>query len=261
VASVLAREMAIGGSIGRGIGRTDGPLVSVAPSLEAAEAPMGFQLNAAQGPAAQAICTSGRGADLVIGSGRSTMLAVVTDAFESAGCQVLGTAASGQAALNLGDTGDMADFRTIASLMWRLDHDLLRLDSRTVVILDEAGMTDGPDFLGMASAGRALRHEDGNCRGYPAARQRRPGWCAQCPVGTSSGVGALAGRQLPPGRRRRGDGLYRGLPRRHCAGPCSLASPLRTRIVALGPRVLDVGGAASARPKRCGRAHRRLAAP
>jgi ATP-dependent exoDNAse (exonuclease V) alpha subunit len=78
------------------------------------------------------------------------MLNVVAAAFEEAGCQVIGTATSGQAARNLGGEADIDNSRTIASLMWHLDHDRLRLDGRTLVILDEAGMTDDPDMLRLA---------------------------------------------------------------------------------------------------------------
>jgi ATP-dependent exoDNAse (exonuclease V) alpha subunit len=42
----------------------------------------------------------------------------------------------------LGDEADIENSRTLASLMWRLDHDRAHLNARTVVILDEAGMTD-----------------------------------------------------------------------------------------------------------------------
>jgi hypothetical protein len=72
------------------------------------------------------------------------MLNVVAPAYEAAGCQVIGTATSGQAARNLGDEAAIDNSRTIASLMWHLDHGRLCLDDRTLVVLDEAGMTDGP---------------------------------------------------------------------------------------------------------------------
>ena len=145
---------------------------------------MGYQLDAAQRAAAEAICTSGRGAEFVVGvagSGKSTMLAVVTDAFEAAGCQVLGTATSGQAARNLGDAAEIDESRTIASLMWRLDHDRLRLDRRTVLILDEAGMTDDPDFLRLA-----LRVEEAGAKLVIVGDNRQLG-----SVGPGGAMGAL----------------------------------------------------------------------
>jgi ABC-type branched-subunit amino acid transport system ATPase component len=66
---------------------------------------VGGRLSDAQRQAVEAICGSGRGAEIVVGvagSGKTTMLNVVKGAFEAAGCQVIGTATSGQAAGNLG---------------------------------------------------------------------------------------------------------------------------------------------------------------
>ena len=46
----------------------------------------------------------------------------------------------------------MGESRTMASLLWRLEHGRLRLDRRTVVILDEAGMADDPSLLRLLAA-------------------------------------------------------------------------------------------------------------
>jgi ATP-dependent exoDNAse (exonuclease V) alpha subunit len=70
------------------------------------------------------------------------MLKVVAAAYEASGCGVIGTANSGQAARTLGREAEVAEARTLASLLWRVDHDRLVLDDQTVVILDEAGMTE-----------------------------------------------------------------------------------------------------------------------
>ena len=82
----------------------------------------------------------------VAGAGKTTMLDVVRAAFEAAGYRVLGTATSGQAARTLGREAGI-ETRTVASLLWRLDHDRLHLDARTVVIVDEVAMTDDPAVL------------------------------------------------------------------------------------------------------------------
>jgi len=58
----------------------------------------------------------------VAGAGKTTMLRAVAEAFERCGHQVLGTATSGQAARNLGTEAGIAEARTLASLIWRLDH-------------------------------------------------------------------------------------------------------------------------------------------
>lgn len=73
-------------------------------------------------------------------------------AFETAGYQVVGTSTSGQAARTLGTEAGIAQSRTIASLMWRLDHGQICLDERTVVVCDEAGMTDDPNMLRLLAA-------------------------------------------------------------------------------------------------------------
>jgi hypothetical protein len=87
----------------------------------------------------------------VAGSGKTTMLRVVADAFERAGCHVIGTATSGQAARTLGKEAGIAGSRTLASLVWWLDRRQLDLSERSVVVLDEAGMTDDADLLRLAA--------------------------------------------------------------------------------------------------------------
>jgi hypothetical protein len=78
------------------------------------------------------------------------MLSVVAAAFAKAGCQVLGTATSGQAARNLSTEAEIGT-RTLANMIWRLDHNRLVLTDQTVVILDEAGMTDDVDLVRLAA--------------------------------------------------------------------------------------------------------------
>ena len=63
----------------------------------------------------------------------------------------MGTSISGQAARTLGADAGIGESRTIASLLWRIDHGQAHLDSRTVVVCDEAGMTDDPDMLRLLS--------------------------------------------------------------------------------------------------------------
>ena len=100
------------------------------------------------------ICTSGRGAELVVGvagAGKTTMLRAVAEAFERSDHQVLGTATSGQAARNLGTEAGIAQSRTLASLLWRLDHGRLAFNENTVVVLDEVGMTDDVDLVRLSA--------------------------------------------------------------------------------------------------------------
>ena len=230
LASVLAQERAIAESLGRQLARSDAPSVepvSVATALSRAEEDMGGPLSEGQRSAAQAICTSGRGAELVqgvAGSGKTTMLRVVADAFEHAGYQVLGTATSGQAARTLGKEAGIAEARTLASLTWRLDHHQLQLSQSSVVILDEVGLTDDTDLL-------------------RAGRPRRSGWGK-----------ARAGRRQPParpGRAGRSPGRLGG------PAPGRRAHPQRESAPARRPRARRAGGAAG----RQGREGRGLVPP
>jgi conjugative relaxase-like TrwC/TraI family protein len=153
LASVLAREGAIANSVARQLGRTDGPVASpesVETAIAGAEQSIGARLSDEQRSAVVGICTSGRGEELVVGvagAGKTTMLRAVAEAFERSGHQVLGTATSGQAARNLGSEAGISESRTLASLIWRLDHGRLAFDEKTVVVLDEVGMTDDLDLV------------------------------------------------------------------------------------------------------------------
>jgi conjugative relaxase-like TrwC/TraI family protein len=157
LALVLARESAIAESLGRQLARRDGPAVPpeiVEASLARAVEELGAALSEEQRQAAIGICTSGRGAEIVVGvagAGKTTMLRAVADAFERSGHQVLGTATSGQAAHNLAQEAGIGESRTLASLIWRLEHGQVSLTEKTAVVLDEVGMTDDVDLARLAA--------------------------------------------------------------------------------------------------------------
>ncbi len=157
LASVLATEQAIAGAIGRQLERRDAPTSSPAAvdqAIVAAERCVGAKLSVEHRRAVERICLSGRGAELIVGvagSGKTTMLAVVAAAYEASEHRVVGTATSGQAARTLGKEGEVGEARTLASLLWRLDHQQLTLDERTVVILDEVGMTEDAHLVALAA--------------------------------------------------------------------------------------------------------------
>jgi hypothetical protein len=157
LASVLATEAAIAHAIARQLERSDAPVtsaVAVDQAITVAEKAIGASLSAEQRQAARSICGSGRGAELVVGvagAGKTTLLGVAAAAFEAAGCRVIGTATSGQAARTLGREADLGESRTLASLLWRLDHDRLALDERSVVILDEVGMTEDAHLVALTA--------------------------------------------------------------------------------------------------------------
>lgn len=157
-ACVIAVEQAIADMVGEGAARTDTARVAY-PVVEAAiwakETQVGAPLTVGQTEAAIALCTSGRAVELVVGvagAGKTTMLDVVRAGFETDGFRVIGTATSGQAARTLGRGASLTEARTVASLLWRMDHGTVSLDSRTVLIVDEAAMTDDPAVLRLLSA-------------------------------------------------------------------------------------------------------------
>lgn len=142
VASALATEEAVGAVAGA-LAARPGPALdptAVTSLMDIHDKAHDFDLTTAQRRAVAAVCTSGLGLDLLIGvagSGKTTALAVVHDAYRSAGYRVIGTAISGQAARTLGnETG--IDSRTTASLTARIDQGTTVLDRRTLVVIDEA---------------------------------------------------------------------------------------------------------------------------
>jgi conjugative relaxase-like TrwC/TraI family protein len=157
LASVLVAEHAIADAVGRQLERTDAPTVAWAAVRQAvgeAENSIAGKLSDEQREAAMCMCTSGRGAEIVVGvagSGKTTMLRVVAAAFEASGCQVIGTATSGQATRTLGKEGEVGQSRTLASLLWRLDHDRISLNDQTVVVLDEVGMTEDAHLVALTA--------------------------------------------------------------------------------------------------------------
>lgn len=101
----------------------------------------GMTLSAEQRAAFEHV-TDAQGVSTVIGyagTGKSAMLGVAREAWESAGYRVQGAALSGIAAENL-EGGSGISSRTIASLehQWAQDRDLL--SSTHVLVIDEAGM-------------------------------------------------------------------------------------------------------------------------
>ncbi|MDQ3106309.1 MAG: AAA family ATPase, partial [Actinomycetota bacterium] len=169
---------------------------------------LGAPLTAGQRQAAEAIATSGNALDLVVGvagSGKTTALEVARTAFEAGGYLVLGAATSGQAARTLQHEAGV-ESRTIASLVWRLEHDTLRLDHRTVVFVDEAGMTSDTDLLKLLVAAEAAGSKIvaiGDQHQQPADRRRRR--LPACrPVRHQLGRGRAAPDRFAPERRRAG---------------------------------------------------------
>jgi len=114
---------------------------------------LGAELSAGQETAVRAICGQRRVTVVegVAGAGKTTALDAARHAHERAGWQVLGCATSGQAARTLATDAQM-HARTIASLLWQIDRQRIRLDARTLVVLDEAGMTADADLERLLAA-------------------------------------------------------------------------------------------------------------
>ncbi|MCP1470821.1 Ti-type conjugative transfer relaxase TraA [Sphingobium sp. OAS761] len=132
--------------------RSDGLSAAATYASRAAESG-GLALGAEQEAALRHV-TGGRGLSLVLGyagTGKSAMLGVARDVWESAGLNVRGAALAGIAAEGLENGSGIAS-RTIASMEhgWAQGRDLLT--SRDVLVIDEAGM------VGTRQMERVLSH-------------------------------------------------------------------------------------------------------
>lgn len=126
----------------------------VGRAMRAAQDALGHSLTDSQLRVVSGVCRSGRSLDVVVGiagSGKTTALDAVQTALTCEGYRVLGTATSGQAARTLGREASVESL-TLASLLARLDRGSEQLDNRTVVVFDEAGMTDDQDLLRLVEA-------------------------------------------------------------------------------------------------------------
>lgn len=123
-----------------------------ASALQKTEAAQGFALSAEQRAAARMVSTETGAVALVrgyAGAGKTTMLNVARAAWEAQGLQVVGAAVAGKAAKGMQE-GAGIQSHTIASFLMSLDQqqredgeikpNAPRLDARTVLVIDEAGM-------------------------------------------------------------------------------------------------------------------------
>jgi conjugative relaxase-like TrwC/TraI family protein len=95
-----------------------------------------------QAAMARDLAQGGDGVALVVGragSGKTWTLGLAREAFELAGYQVHGCAPTGIATVGLADEG-FTDARTVARLLLDLQRGRTELDSRTVLVVDEAAM-------------------------------------------------------------------------------------------------------------------------
>jgi Ti-type conjugative transfer relaxase TraA len=90
------------------------------------------------------------------GTGKSTTLAAVRDAYETAGYRVIGMSWTNQVVHNLQRDG-FRDATTVAAELYRLDRGSTRWDSRTVLIVDEAGMLSTKHLAQVTEQARAAK--------------------------------------------------------------------------------------------------------
>jgi Ti-type conjugative transfer relaxase TraA len=104
----------------------------------------GFKLSAEQRRAVEHLTAEFGGVKVLVGdagTGKSTALEAVKNAYEAEGFKVLGCAPSGKAAAEL-QAGTGIDSRTAHRLLNDVARGRAQIDSKTVVVLDEAAMVD-----------------------------------------------------------------------------------------------------------------------
>jgi Ti-type conjugative transfer relaxase TraA len=103
-----------------------------------------FKLSAEQRRAVEHLTAESGGVKVLVGdagTGKSTALEAVKNAYESEGFKVLGCAPSGKAAAEL-QAGTGIDSRTVHRLINDVARGREKIDSKTVIVLDEAAMVD-----------------------------------------------------------------------------------------------------------------------
>lgn len=114
----------------------------------------GYALNTEQAAAVQKLAGSAGGVQIMVGdagTGKSSTLYAVREAHEAAGLRVLGTSTGGKASAELMASSGI-DSRNLAKLRSDLEKGREQLDARTVVVIDEAGMTSSRDLAAIMNA-------------------------------------------------------------------------------------------------------------
>lgn len=117
---------------------------AVDKALAEVEQSKGFELNPEQRDAVHHLTRESGGVAFMVGdagTGKSTTLEAVREAYESQGYTVIGCALAGKAAAGLEESSGITS-RTIDSTLIKLDNGTLLLDRKTVLVVDEAGMVD-----------------------------------------------------------------------------------------------------------------------
>ena len=207
-ATTIAREEAIARSVESQASRRNAACVSVEAAQEAvarAEERLARPLTAGQRQAVEAMLTSGRGVELVVGvagSGKTTALAATRDGFEAAGYEVVGTSTSGQAARTLDrEAGIDSRHPGLAQLAHRAQHPAAVAPPRGRARRGGHDRRRRPGRL--PGGGPGDRGQGGGRRRPPPAVLRRPRRWLRGPGLPLRGSGARAERERPPDRSRR----------------------------------------------------------
>lgn len=123
------------------------PAETVAKAIESYETRKGFPLSPDQREAVEILSNSGGVTVLVgdAGTGKSTSMEVVREAFEAEGYRVIGAATGGKAAGELEQSSGIKS-STLESLLLRVENGKEQISARDVIVLDEAGMTDSRSY-------------------------------------------------------------------------------------------------------------------
>lgn len=114
----------------------------------------GYQLNAEQRAAVEKLAGTPGGVQVMVGdagTGKSSTLHAVREAHEAAGLRVIGTSSGGKASAELMASSGI-DSRSIAKLQSDLELGREQLNARTVLVIDEAGMTSSRDMAALMRA-------------------------------------------------------------------------------------------------------------
>jgi ATP-dependent exoDNAse (exonuclease V) alpha subunit len=114
----------------------------------------GYQLNPEQRAAVEKLAGTAGGVQVMVGdagTGKSSTLHAVREAHEAEGLRVIGTSSGGKASAELMASSGI-DSRSIAKLCSDLERGRDQLDARTVLVIDEAGMTSSRDMATLMRA-------------------------------------------------------------------------------------------------------------
>lgn len=130
-------------------GRHIVPAKTISAALERTREAKGYALNAEQRHAVEKLAGTAGGVQIMVGdagTGKSSTLYAVREAYEAAGLRVLGTSTGGKASAELMASSGI-DSRSLAKLSADLERGREQLDARTVIVIDEAGMTSSRDLV------------------------------------------------------------------------------------------------------------------